>query len=231
MTVSVRQARLSGLFSSSRWQILVESMKDLIFPPVCGHCGRVDEKFCLPCLNALENAAVELHLEKISPTFLIASSGLHADILQNAVISLKYDRGFAVAPLLAARICTMLAQLNWTIDIVAPVPLHTSRLQERGYNQAKEISSKVAEQLTLPHQPEALERIRNTRSQVELNRTERLLNMGDAFIAQANMVSGKTLLLIDDVFTTGATLSACAAAALAAGASNVYGMTITSAQV
>jgi ComF family protein len=231
MAIATKEARATGLFISDHLQSILSAGIDLLFPPTCQHCARVDTRFCQTCLHELKNTPLDVSIHQIDSRLTVAATGIHSGILQSAVISLKYARAFEVAPLLGNRIVSALSRLDWTIDMVVPVPLHTSRLRERGYNQAKEISQRVVEQSNLHHQPDALERIRNTRSQVDLDKTQRLQNMEDAFIAQAHMVSGKTLLLIDDVFTTGATLTASADAALAVGANAVFAITITSAQV
>jgi ComF family protein len=118
--------------------------------------------------------------------------------------------------------------LNWTIDMIVPVPMHTTRLRERGYNQAQLLGEHAAQQLAIPCVPEAVQRLRHTQSQVNLNAQERQANMQDAFEANPQLVSGQTILLIDDVYTTGATLAACAQTALDAGATAVYGLTVTS---
>jgi competence protein ComFC len=126
---------------------------------------------------------------------------------------------------------TQLIKQNWTIDIIVPVPLHMSRLAERGYNQAQLLSEVLAKEAALPCSPEAVSRQRNTQSQVTLNAMERQINLQDAFQAHPQLVSNKNILLIDDVYTTGATLSACAQAILEAGALAVYGLTVTVARI
>ena len=109
--------------------------------------------------------------------------------------------------------------------------MHTSRYRERGYNQAQEIATVLAAAIDCRCEPTAIERTRMTQSQVGLNREERLTNLDDAFAAQAQLVIGKSLLLVDDVQTTGTTLSMCAEAAMQAGAVRVYGITVTAATV
>jgi ComF family protein len=121
------------------------------------------------------------------------------------------------------------AGLAWKIDIVVPVPLHTSRLRERGYNQSMLLGVHVAHQFDLPVVPDAVTRRRSTASQVGRSSAERERALKDAFTAQPHLVDGQTILLIDDVCTTGATLRECAQAALNAGASQVFCLTLASA--
>jgi ComF family protein len=107
-------------------------------------------------------------------------------------------------------------------DALAPVPLHPKRLRERGYNQAERLAREVARRRGLPLLP-ALERVRASTPQAELGRDQRLVNLEGAYRTSAD-VKGMTLLLIDDVGTTGATLEECAKALLAAGARSVEGL-------
>jgi ComF family protein len=106
-----------------------------------------------------------------------------------------------------------------------PVPLHPQRLEERGYNQSALLATTFCGAVGLPLQLAWLERVRETRQQVELGPSERHANVEGAFYA-TEAVAGQRLLLIDDVYTTGSTLRACAAAALTAGAAVVYGLTL-----
>jgi ComF family protein len=170
-------------------------------------------------------------MRPLPPLAGVAATSVHTGALREAVQALKYENGRSLAQRpLGERLVERLATLNWTIDILIPVPLHTERLQSRGYNQAQLLGEYVAETMMLPISPAALTRQRYTQSQVELGAQARLANVQDAFVADPQAVSGKTILLIDDVYTTGATLSACAVAALAAGARTVYGLTVTAAR-
>jgi ComF family protein len=130
---------------------------------------------------------------------------------------------------LGQRLAAAYQQLDWTIDIIIPVPLHISRYRERGYNQSQEMAMELAAQIGCPCEPDAIERTRATQSQVGLNREERLTNLDDAFVAHMAAIAGKTVLLVDDVQTTGTTLAMCANAAMQVGAAAVFGMTVTAA--
>jgi len=116
--------------------------------------------------------------------------------------------------------------LNWQVDVVIPVPLGKQRLQERGYNQVALIAMPLAALNRWRYAPRALSRVRETRSQVGLSAMERIENMKGAFRADPLQVRNRTVLLMDDVATTGATLSACAEALLSAEAKAVYGLTL-----
>lgn len=205
------------------------SLLDLIFPPRCVHCGRVDTTFCEEDQTNLRNTAIQYHPRPL-PEFVAASStGDHQGILQSAVRALKYYNARNLAVPLGERLTQVVTQQDWTFDMIVPVPMHTSRLRQRGYNQAEEIAQVVAQMTQKPCIPKAIIRQRATQSQVGLNQRERQQNLVDAFVADPELVAEKRLLLIDDVLTTGTTLSMCAQAALEQGAAELYGLTVTQA--
>lgn len=221
----------TGLLSwKQRAQPYLKLALDVLFPPRCGGCGRVDSRWCARCQRELERIDIALITRPLTPLHSVVSTGVHDGKLRDAVHALKYDAAHDLAPALGRRLIACLRSLNWTIDMIAPVPLHTTRLSERGYNQSQLLTEVVAADLMIPCSPTALTRQHPTRPQVGLNSTQRLENVWDAFYADSLQVRGSTLLLIDDVMTTGATLGACAAAALAVGAQAVYGLTVTAAR-
>lgn len=112
------------------------------------------------------------------------------------------------------------------VEIVTAVPLHPSKQRARGYNQSELLGQSFARHTGLAWEPALLKRARNTKSQTKLNRAERLANMTGAFSCVApEQVRGKTILLIDDVATTGSTLEGCAIALKTAGAKRVFAYT------
>jgi ComF family protein len=161
---------------------------------------------------------------------MVRAAALFEEPLRGAIHRLKYENSPELGEVLARYLVAAFARPEWRalpapIDAVAPIPLHRQRLAERGYNQSALLAAGLARASGLPVFPEWLERHRETRAQVGLNAEERRLNVADAFRANP-AVAGKRLLLVDDVFTTGATMAACAHAALAAGASAVYGLAL-----
>lgn len=111
------------------------------------------------------------------------------------------------------------------IDVIVPVPLHARRFAERGFNQAEKIASHVATCTAIPIYTGGLSRPRKTLQQALLSKSEREKNVENAFVARP-VYKGKTILLVDDVYTTGSTMQACAKALLAAGAKEVRGFSI-----
>lgn len=231
MTQQTETRTSTGFFSYISIKKFGNTLLDLLFPASCVHCGRVDIGFCDNCHADLANFPISLYTTTTEIGIPVASTGAHQGILQSAVQALKYHGQPTLGIPFGQRLAQTIQQLDWTFDIIVPVPLHTTRYQERGYNQSQEMAVELAKVINCPNLPDAIERIRGTGSQVDLSREERLKNLDDAFTALPNLITGKTLLLVDDVQTTGTTLSMCAEAAIQAGAVRVYGITVTAATV
>lgn len=210
-----------------RW---MEYALDLLYPPRCNGCGQVDTVWCVRCQQRLAQTPVNLSQTHVDGDFFAASTGVHQDILQSAVQVLKYAGALSLAAELGRRLAIALQSTDWTIDMIVPVPMHIDRLRQRGYNQAALIAQHLTSQTGLAYTDTALIRRWATRTQVGLGRQERILNVSEAFSATPEQCRGQNFLIVDDVLTTGATLAGCAAALHAAGASNVYGLTVTTAR-
>jgi ComF family protein len=215
-----------GLFLSR----LPSLFLDLVFPPRCVGCGRIDTVWCATCQAETEAQPLLDEKRLIPPLVTVGSTAWHEGKLQAAVQALKYENGQSFALPLGRRMSAYLAEQDWKIDSILPVPLHTRRLKERGYNQSRLLAEVIAHTMTLHCELDALQRIRYTTSQVGMSGAERLTNVADAFEADPALVTNRTLLLIDDVCTTGSTLKACGQALLDAGAAAVYGLTVTAAR-
>jgi len=146
--------------------------------------------------------------------------------IRRALHNLKYRRNVALGDSLARPLAEYVGELGWPVDLVVPVPLGKERMKERGYNQVALLAMPLAAINHWQYAPRALARSRETRSQVGLTIGERKENVSGAFLAKSALVSGVTVLLLDDVATTGATVSACAAALMNAGVRTVYALTL-----
>jgi ComF family protein len=149
--------------------------------------------------------------------------------INTAIHAFKYERQIRLMDPLGFLLLRTLQKVDWSIDIVTAVPLHPGRLRERGYNQSALISYVVARGRGWPFAPDVLARVRETSSQIHLNAQERRVNVAGAFEADPAVVCGRRVLIVDDVLTTGATLSACAEALRLAGAARVYGAAVAGA--
>lgn len=204
-------------------------LQDLIFPPSCGNCGRVDYRFCASCLQTLEQTAVLLSpgtRETPDELDALIATGKHHGVLQKAVQAFKYDGARDLAFPLANRLVEALRSVNWRIDAVVPVPLFADREAERGYNQSALLCQYFAAATGIKTRADYLTRTRATSQQAMLSGAERRENVRDAFAAHED-ARGLSALLIDDVVTTGSTLGECARALKAKGAGAVYGIAVS----
>jgi ComF family protein len=150
--------------------------------------------------------------------------------LMRALLQMKYRPNQRLAAVFADWLRDLLQREDWHPDKIAAVPLAASRLRQRGYNQAGLIATALSKKAELPYHPGALRRIRETPSQVGLDPAERWLNVSGAFEACSQSEQEHVVLLVDDLYTTGATLAACASALLEGGARQVFGLTVARAR-
>ena len=188
----------------------------ILKPPVCPICGTMQktEQICAKCSS--------------NPPLYTAlrSWGVYGGYLQEAIHHLKYKRDVALGDRLASLMLGSFNEAQWKIDMVIPVPAGKSRKGERGYNQAALLARPIALYHGLSYRPLGLRKNRDIRSQVGLSHKERLQNVDGAFVANSAIVEGCSILVIDDVTTSGATLNACAKALKAAGTKAAYCLTL-----
>lgn len=146
--------------------------------------------------------------------------------MREALHCLKYEGNIPLGEILARNLIDLIAPLHWDIDLVTPVPQSLARKSERGYNQAALLAKPVALALEWQYYPQAIKKVRDNRSQVGLNWDQRWENVSGAFEANPKFVDHKRVLVVDDVTTSGATVSHCAQALLKAGADVVYAVTL-----
>ncbi len=152
--------------------------------------------------------------------------------ISQSLRALKYQGVRELAPILGRYLSAYIRDHALSIDYLIPVPLHSQRLAERGFNQSELLALEVTQTLGIPTQRAWLQRIRPTQPQAHLTREQRLVNVAGAFAVTADAsLQGRTILLIDDVATTGATLRACAQALHAAGASEIWALTVARAHI
>jgi ComF family protein len=156
----------------------------------------------------------------------LRSWGIFIGPLREAIHRLKYKHDLGLGEALAKHLVNLFLTTGWNIDLISPVPLSRPRQSERGYNQATLLAFPLSLAVGISFNSRTVSRIRNTRSQVGLKAKERAENVRDAFLADSGLVKGKRILMVDDVTTTGATISACAKALKNAGARSVYGLTL-----
>jgi ComF family protein len=154
------------------------------------------------------------------------SAGLYEGVLAEAIRGCKYRHIVKLIPALSPLLRPALDALP-AADAVVPVPLHPRRLRQRGFNQSLLLAAWVSRSVERPLWPDALQRIRWTESQITLDRAQRRSNVRGAFrVRRPGQVAGRRVLLVDDVYTTGATANECARVLRRAGAEEVYVVTL-----
>ncbi len=209
--------RLSTLF-----RLVFELAVWVVAPPRCAGCGaraRLRQVFCAPCARTVVAPPDDAGC---------AAAFVYGGALARAIVRLKYDPRPELATPLGELLRRGVSRLGgWAPHVVVPVPLHPSRLAERGFNQAALLAGPVARDLGAPLLARALVRTRDTPQQATLDRAGRLGNVRRAFAARdPEALAGKRVLLVDDVRSTGATLDACAEALRAAGVREVRALVL-----
>ena len=227
------------------------AIASLLYPPVCTICAaniEADEYLCSSC-DAKTVRIVPPFCAKCSEPFEGAITGpftcancAHRTIYFDAAVAayrsrgivrqiihdFKYNRQIHLRHLVARWLGTALDDPRLRgrrFDVIVPVPLHPARKRERGFNQAALLAELLSAQLSIRSRP-LLERIRYTTTQTALDRSERMENLHNAFRLRKNMnVQDLRVLLIDDVMTTGSTLSECARILKSVGAISVHAVT------
>lgn len=172
------------------------------------------DALCRSCAAALRTAVAALPV----PTGDTLWLGPHAGVWRRLVHALKYRGARKLAPLLAELLAIRHASWGWRPQLVAHLPTSEKRRVDRGYDQAELLAVALATELGLPHGA-VLTRVRATVEQAGQGRSARDANVAGAF--RSRFLAGRSVLLVDDVLTTGATLRAGRAALLAAGAGEV----------
>lgn len=174
--------------------------------------------YCLYCKS---------HNREFKRNFSVFSYDMPINML---IIDLKYNKKKYLAKPLSKLMLSKFAEMDISIDLIVPIPLHESKLKSRGFNQAELLCECFKKHYCVDRN--LVKRIKNTLQQSELNRTERLKNLKDAFIvSDSRKIKNKRILLIDDVFTTGVTIEECAKALKKAGAKEVYSFTLAHANL
>ncbi|HTJ01084.1 MAG TPA: ComF family protein [Dongiaceae bacterium] len=192
-------------------------------PPFCQRCGLPfagDLTTPFECTNCRE---LELHF--VSARSAVVARGLALEVIHR----FKYQQALWFEPfladLLAREAGPELARESW--DFIVPIPLHPKKQRERGFNQAERLAARLSAATGIPLNNRLLRRVEFTQTQTRLSRSQRAANVRRAFaVAPRIALSGARLVLVDDVFTTGATSSACARALQAAGAGDVCVWTV-----
>lgn len=228
---------------------VLQKMLALLYPYTCPICGKVPKKVngkyericpectgklhyihsprCLVCGKPVDSYETELCFDCSRREHLFTQgTGVwtYTDEIKNSIYDFKYhnrriNRYFYAEEII--RNCGNVMR-NWNADALIPVPLHADRYRKRGYNQAELIAELVGKWMGIPVDAGVLYRTKKTVPQKELDDRQRNNNVKNAFKMSNNIVKYKKIILIDDIYTTGTTMDACAEALLAAGVEKVY---------
>lgn len=216
---------------TSRIRTAWGAILDLLYPQRCGGCGRVGQGvWCDSCRLATRlfraaDVAQSISLESAAP-LIVVSAAPFAEPLRRGIHEFKYAGVPGLAEPFGALMGDAWRMAGLSAELIAPVPLHPRRQRERGFNQSELLGRRVIRETGMAIAPGALKRTRHTEHQAQLSAAERKQNVQGAFTADARTCSGKHVLLIDDVLTTGMTLTECAAALRLAGAAGVAALTL-----
>jgi ComF family protein len=210
-----------------------DSLLHLFFPHCCAGCGTAipgtASVLCLRCLNAMPETRFEKHpgnpVEKMfwgrlplaaaaAPYYFTKES-----LMQRLMHQLKYkgdkELGLQLGRLMGH---VLLSSERFAADVLVPLPLYPDREKKRGYNQATLLCHGISEVMHIPVLENCISRPRATATQTRKGRIERWQNIAGKFLLTGpELISGKTVMLVDDVVTTGATLEACGEELLNAG--------------
>lgn len=213
---------------------------DFFLPRLCPGCNKKlspkEKPVCEECISSIlvtDEEKLSSEFEKNFASSDIVNNYYAAFIfeidktLQHIIHALKYKKQFKLGIFLGELVGEKVKALNWQIDMIIPVPIHHLKKAERGFNQSDFLAKGLSKSLQIPYSDGIVKRTRHTDSQTRLNMKERAKNVADAFkVRIQKKVEGKSILVVDDVCTTGATILECAKTLKTAGALKVFACTV-----
>jgi len=233
---------------------VLNDLSRIIFPPRCPGCSEIlypftgqifcrtcndDIKFinggiCSICGTTFPDSPAENHLcgdcLGKRPYFFYARAVFsYENIILNAIHRFKYKRNMSTGEIMSSLMADFsFPDIDFTdYSLIIPVPLHIKRLRERGFNQSLILARAIGKKRNIPVDFSLLKRRKFTTTQTGSNRNERKQNIKDAFeVSDQNKIKGENIILIDDVYTTGATINECAKTLIKAGAEKISALTL-----
>jgi ComF family protein len=220
----------------SEFRIILRDFISLFFPDYCLGCSNTlvkgENMICTRCM--LQIPQTNYHLNPDNPLFLRFVGRIQIrnafglfkftkqGRIQQILHALKYknqpEAGIALGKVYGQK----LKNSNYTFDLIVPIPLHTTRLRKRGYNQSAKFAEGLGEIMGIPFSEKVVLRKVKTETQTNKSKLDRWKNVSDVFVVIGEgQISRKHILLVDDVITTGATIEACAQVLLDHGAANI----------
>ena len=215
----------------------------VLFPLHCLGCGKEGKSLCETCLSIAPPLSspycevcanpgvgnvcdwcldVPLQVDGIRAPYLYVEDGL----IHRAIIDLKFNNLRALAPELGQLLADYLSANPIPGDVIVPVPCHSKRVRQRGFNQAALIAKQLGKLTGLPVNEKLLTRVKNNPSQLQMSGREQRWKNVEGNFATVGSADDLRVLLVDDLTTTGSTMSACAGELKNAGASEVWGLAV-----
>lgn len=232
---------------------VLREVVNAVLPPACPMCGRpapfaggrrvdicpecmhivsyVSEPVCLKCGKPVQNDEAEYCSDCSKKKHIYDQACAvyeYSQSVKDSIYRFKYHNKREYAHIYAKQIKDKCGRMisAWSPDVMIPVPIHSSRLKERGFNQAQLIAEELEHLTGIPMDCESLARVVKTVPMKELDNAQRVKNLQNAFQADKKVVEYKKVLIVDDIYTTGATFDACAAVLKQAGVQKVYGVSL-----
>lgn len=203
---------------------------------VCCRSKSADIKFrykdigiCGRCFDRLQRTGPNMSFDAERSADYIISPFYYTGGLRDAILAHKFEGAYAYADVFLALTEDALEGIKYILadfDMLVPVPLSKRRMNERGYNQAELIAKPLAEFIGIEYRDDVLRRDKNTRHQAGLRNYERMTNVKGAFSATDD-ADGKSVIIFDDIYTTGSTIEECAKTLKSAGTEKIIGLTFS----
>lgn len=193
---------------------------------ICGETSETNSTLCIKCIKNIKLCNKKTLINENGYKFYCYSSLYYGGSAKRLILDLKYKSGFLAGKELSKYLLNTIKIYNMEFDIVTYVPSSKDKLKERGYNQSKYLAKLVSEN-TNKKLLKTLEKTKITKDQIGLNKHERWKNLKASFVyTGSNNILGKKILLVDDVFTTGATAFYCGKELIESGAKDVLILTV-----
>ena len=211
---------------------MLKLVLDLLYPPVCGICGKIDQKeLCPKCAIKLKQwekaklyAYPHTYFEK--HFYLFPYEG----IIREKLIQYKFQNQSYLSTFFAKNLLNhkKMSRILKKYDIIIPVPMYRKKEKQRGYNQTALIAKEIAKVCkSLVYDGKSLKKIKDTKMQSSLNKTERRKNIKNAYkVVNQQKIKDKKIILLDDIYTTGATANECSKVLKQSGAKEILVVTI-----
>ena len=221
---------------------IFQQLVELFFPMRCLGCAEIGAYFCEECQRTLgyrqsllcphcmeASLKGETHPDCQKQTFLdgLYFTFSYSGLVKKAIKKIKYQKVWSITTKLVELASKDFPRSQFQNFVIIPIPLHSKRFQERGFNQSELLAKAWGDSLQLPMHANVLLRTKETKPQVDLKKKERRRNIAGAFsVIDNSILSGKDVLLIDDVATSGATLDEAAKILKIAGVKRAWGLVI-----